>query len=77
MLNWWFREPSISNINATTQNEEKQDVEEVKEEIPEYIWVDGYKGKICKDIIIFNMSLEKNTPVKEHLKFARTDFTSL
>ena len=43
MLNWWFREPSISNINATTQNEEKQDVEEVKEEIPEYIGVDGYK----------------------------------
>ena len=31
MLNWWFREPSISNIKATTQDEEKQDVEEVKE----------------------------------------------
>lgn len=53
MLNWWFREPSISNINATTQNEEKQDVEEVKEEIPEYIWVDGYKGT-SKDMQGYN-----------------------
>lgn len=44
MLNWWFREPSVSNIEATTQDEEKQEIKEVKKEEPEYIWVEGYKG---------------------------------
>ena len=96
MLNWWFREPSIFNIEATTQDEEKQEIEEeIKEEVPEYIWVDGYKGTskdmqgynnfqyelgkeyTCKDIIISNMSLEKNILVKEPLKFARMGFISL
>lgn len=54
MLNWWFREPSIFNIEATTQDEEKQEVEEeIKEEVPEYIWVDGYKGT-SKDMQGYN-----------------------
>lgn len=53
MLNWWFREPSVSNIEATIQDEEKQEVEEVKKKEPEYVWVEGYKGT-SKDMQGYN-----------------------